>query len=716
MKKIWIIGVMLAILLLATVSNAEELQGVIFECNYPVEEFSRGNVGQFVCMENGLMVLDTQNEYLSFQTFQEGTPKYRSSVIEDGGQKKCIWAIAEQEGTLLAVEAAFGEAEVRDYHEVSVYEIQGQAKGQLAQREIVQLQWFDLCEAGEEIDSAIALPSALILVTDKNRALRFDLWNGAGTVIGDGNCMEVLKMDNGNYLLVENVEEGIQFSSRDANSDAVISSRRITSNASGFATKGENAYYCDGYCLYQISLAEETEAEPVVNLSLEYGGKAMIYGERYLISAMDKLLAFDMNASAQKAVSVYTDSIDPSLLEAFARDNPDIQLVKENSRGQDAILTDLLTKDSTVDVYVLSTAVSPAFQTIRNRGYLREIGGEIIQEYVASLYPQIQSEVMADGKIYGVPISIQPQMSSIGVNMSAWKALGRTDAQLPQSWDAFMRFITEEWPAMREGAEASGICLMTQSNYESLLSVFIFNRESQQMERGEPVYSTPDMIHNYDCYRKGLQEVLYAPDSFMGRALFTVLTPELGTNIDSEYIPLPLSMDGQETYPVATMVIMLINPYSQRSDTAQKFIEYCTGHLSKLNSIQMMPGYNVPVESAYYQNEQIRLQEMTAEYDDKIAAAQSEVERRNLEAEKANSLQREMEAIEALHWEISEQSIQTYRERMRDFKIYYALNASDAENRKRMDLYEKFFSGKIDAATYASNLDQSITMSALEDQ
>lgn len=122
------------------------------------------------------------------------------------------------------------------------------------------------------------------------------------------------------------------------------------------------------------------------------------------------------------------------VLDAFAQENPGIELRVEKSREIDSILTDLMTQDSTVDVYVLSSAMSPAFKTIRNQGYAMPIENEAIRAYVEQLYPQIQREVMADGDIYGVPIGMQVQMSAIGVNLELWERLALSKDELPQSW------------------------------------------------------------------------------------------------------------------------------------------------------------------------------------------------------------------------------------------------------------------------------------------
>jgi len=717
MRNIRVLTILLTILILSSSANAEFLSGIVFESSYPVEEFSRGDVSQFVMIENGLIVLDTQNEYISFGDIMGGAPKYQSSVIVSENEKLCIWGITKSDNKLLAMEASFTEESGRKYHEVALYEIPPQTEGDFEQEKIAPLNWFDICKDDEQIESMAVVSSTLIVITDKKRAIVFDLSSGNGTAVTEENYIDVLLMDDSNVILIQEKGEYNQLSMYNTNLHEITALKAIDVSTTGFATKDGSIYYCDRYRLFKTDFTEElVQPEFVTNLSVESGEKALISGNTYLLGTKDTIRAFDMNTVNEKKVVIYYDIMNSSMLDSFAQENSDIQLIVEKTRGRDSILTDLLTRDNTVDVYVLSTAMTPAFKTIRNRGYAMEIMEEDIQKYISQLYPQIQSEVMVDGKIHGIPIAMQVQICALGVNLEAWEALGMAKDELPQTWEELMSFITEEWPIMQDNASDMGICLMYQGDFETLPTVFVNNRMSQKPEMGEPVYTTPDMINNYDRYQEALLQELYAPNDFDGQALFSIFEITPGINMYSMYDLLPLTLDGKMTYPMSTMEVMVINPYTERRDVALMLIEHCIRNINPRDAVMMMPGNNAPIERTDYSKSLLQLQEKITMYDSRIAAAQSDVEKRNLKADKMRIIQEDMEYLESTRWVISEADIQEYRDIIEGFAIEYAFTTEESETRKLNDLYERFNSGSIDAQTYASGLDQALLMSEMEDE
>lgn len=145
-------------------------------------------------------------------------------------------------------------------------------------------------------------------------------------------------------------------------------------------------------------------------------------------------------------------------------------------------------------------------------------------------------------------------------------------------------------------------------------------------------------------------------------------------------------------------------------------IEYCVQHINPLDAIEPMPGNNALVERQEYAQLEQDLQGTIAVRDAKITAAQSDVEERNLEADRARIVQEDTQYLESMHWAVSEADIQKYRGRMNDFAVLYSFTADEAEERRLNGLHEKLSAGDIDAQTYASSLDRAITMSKMEDE
>lgn len=710
MKKFRWLPALFAALMLAACACAEPLNGIIYAADYATEAFGRGMISQFARVGDGLMLLDTQNEYLSWQSLDGGEPRRRASVIEDETGRKCVWGIAERAGELLAVEAEFSGDVERDYGEVAVYEVPRQAGGAFVQHKRAALDWFGACEEGEEIKTLLAYPDALIVVTTRGRALRFDLASGAGEVILEADCDEALKLDEENYILLEWTENGQAASVRGIQDGAVRASKPLLWGASGFAAAEGKLYFTSSYSLYELPLTGDGEPKAIAGLSIENGEKAMICGGRYLVVSMEELLAFDMRAKPQGKVVVRGPASSEALA-GFARENPDIQIVVEHSLDQGEAVTELLTKDASVDVYVLSSADDQTFRTLRDRGYLREIESEALQSFVSGLYPQLQREVTVDGKICGVPVSMFVQDAGMSVNLAAWEKLGLKREELPGSWRELMRFILERWPQMQADAEAKGVCLASYPG--NIGEHFLWARESQCPEPGEPVYATPDMIYCYAGYSQSVRQGLYPEEDFMGVALFQpAIWEALGTG---GYVPLPLTMDSEPTHSSVTVDIMVINPYSERVDAAQRLIEYCVANLRPEEAVMMSPENNAPVENAGHADRLREAEELAARYDARIAAAEGEAERRILAEEKDRRMQQEMEYVEQARWDVSPEEIAAYRALLEDFAIHYNMDPPDGVGRDLWDLLEQFEAGEIDAETYAKAMDRAYVMSAMED-
>ena len=79
-------------------------------------------------------------------------------------------------------------------------------------------------------------------------------------------------------------------------------------------------------------------------------------------------------------------------------------------------------------------------------------------------------------------------------------------------------------------------------------------------------------------------------------------------------------------------------------------IEYCVQHINPLDAIEPMPGNNAPVERQEYAQLEQDLQGTIAVRDAKITAAQSDVEERNLEADRARIVQEDTQYLESMHY------------------------------------------------------------------
>lgn len=85
------------------------------------------------------------------------------------------------------------------------------------------------------------------------------------------------------------------------------------------------------------------------------------------------------------------------------------------------------------DIFLLS---SGDFLRYYNGGVLFDLTPYVSADAKSDLYPNIMTTRLVDGKIYGLPMEVEPM--AMYYSLDAWKSAGLTDADIPTTWDQLL--------------------------------------------------------------------------------------------------------------------------------------------------------------------------------------------------------------------------------------------------------------------------------------
>lgn len=141
--------------------------------------------------------------------------------------------------------------------------------------------------------------------------------------------------------------------------------------------------------------------------------------------------------------------------ETFTAAHPEVEIVhQDNERDPEYYTTaefsgPMMTREFNWDVFCLFAEKADA-HLLMEKGYLLDLSGsEVIRDAVARMHPAIAEQCMLDGKIYAVPEYFRESDHILMVNMDCWEEAGYTQADIPQSFPAFLDFI-EAYVTRRE--------------------------------------------------------------------------------------------------------------------------------------------------------------------------------------------------------------------------------------------------------------------------
>ena len=417
-------------------------------------------------------------------------------------------------------------------------------------------------------------------------------------------------------------------------------------------------------------------------------------------------------------------------MEDFSIANPDVtfSFIDVFPKNNADLVIHMMGEENAADVYSLSLR-NYNLDSLYDKGYFADLQDNgIIKSSVSAMYPYIKDALMRDGKVIALPFSIRNNVNSY--NPRAFEAVGFTEKDVPKTYGELLDFMitwndkyAEQYPSMSLfGYDAD------PKVYKRIVAKSIVQEYAYACQRkGELVkYDTPEMK---DLLEK-LMDVDFSiikaltPESTVNdystlddwpKQLFQIwggASTETGYTDFFTYMPLGL-FEGEEPVVLVEIDALLINPYTQNYDTAQKFVEFMAANQSGTLRANLMPGENEPIRDP---NLDLDWYEKEISDTEKALKEAKEEDKRNIQ-DRLDLLQREYDQQKRFEWLSTEKSIAAFRA----LDSYFMLQIPDTifslnTNKDLVDLfYNRFLDGQISVDQLLKELDKKLRMIELED-
>ena len=502
-----------------------------------------------------------------------------------------------------------------------------------------------------------------------------------------------------------------------------------------YRTDNDTLYFAMNGELWALPGMDAERLESVASLPVEasYDVRPILTSEGYYITGnyeavvrrnTDPALRSDVRLTVQRN---YNPSINNAYY-AFSAEYGDVDVVMVEQ--VEDVVQAMMNRSSDVDIYCLGVD-SAEYEAVYSRGYMAELTeSEEISAFIDSLYPFAREACVKDGELLGVPVEFY--VDSMGYDPEAFARLGLTEEDVPTTWQAFFESLE---PLAAKVAEVEGMTLFDGfEDYGSarymLLDTMIASYMAYISQPGSELAFDTEAFRGalnaceaVDWTALGLAEPEdmngYSWTSSSGESTHDALFSSYGNPIADTYAvqgafqPLPLGFDGSRQLS-AQMTVAFVNPFSQHREEAIAFLEAVVREMKPVLKIQLCPEENEPVRNPNYDT-------TLAAYDQMIADAQAQLDAAETEAEKQAyaAILAEYEKVRADFlrygaWQASEESIARYRAFTPQIIVIRNLGMGGDNASAFYELQNQFTQGLITADEFIEGVDGKLQMMMLE--
>jgi hypothetical protein len=344
------------------------------------------------------------------------------------------------------------------------------------------------------------------------------------------------------------------------------------------------------------------------------------------------------------------------------------------------MLTDLLTGDTEVDIYIVSTdqISGPMVNAILDKGFALDLSGNAeISQFVYGMPPSLQKQIVQDGKIYALPLSITSNTYGYTVNEDAMADAGLTNGDMPENWLDLLDFIID-WCDTKAPEHSEVVPFRMYNEYYEAYNMILRYCDPYIYEDEYPNFDTTlfrDLLGKLRIAIKAMDDAeLLIPktdnenlrDAFLMRPTIienmasTCL--RLGNNKETESRLIkyyPVGSDVQNSFPVI-MRLLIVNPRSKNAGLAAEFAAQCLREMDELDYMALNPNALHTVADPDYEKNRNQMLEEIQNIESKKDAASGKLSKDDLEM-----LEWDKKWLnnDNLHkYIVSEDDIETYRE------------------------------------------------------
>ena len=507
------------------------------------------------------------------------------------------------------------------------------------------------------------------------------------------------------------------------------------------AESGRLFYMADGYVMAAEGFDFEG-AEPAAELFVRYAEEAacMVLPGDYYVCCTNfdgtAIRATAPGALPQTRITVQSAGVDDTLLGAyrkFGAAHGDVGVVlRENYAEDGAIARDMMNRDSSVDVYMLSVNTE-AYDALYSRGYLAALDDPAIVEAVEEMYPAVRDAITREGEIVAVPVMAYGW--TLCLDYEGFERIGIPRAEMPDNWSDFLDLL----PELPEMLPEDGSVRIFEDYYtrqqarRELVGAILNSWHLYLDARGEEVYyDSPELravlekAMALDLAAMGLPEggedasyemIVVSGGGGTADRDYTLVMPSGGCSIGSFYYavePALLSVIPGEEQPVPLgLAVAFVNPYSPNPDLAQEFLATILDGLNTSTAYNLSDKLNDPVRSSYYERAMGYIQEEMERAREGLESADP-LDVPSWE-ERIASIEAQKQMIDETGWEVSEKDLAWYRGHDDRLQVerYHGVSVEYGTG-EYAELAQQLLDGRMDAGAFLRELDHRAQMKARE--
>lgn len=450
-----------------------------------------------------------------------------------------------------------------------------------------------------------------------------------------------------------------------------------------FDTTANKLYIVSTNILYRCELGGPWEklnylSGPMISLGAQGG----IVNQKYLFCGYDQLYirdtAFQMESTA--ALTIAGGGNEPSFMKA-ANNLGGIPLVNtDNTRSINQVLTDLLTGDTQVDIYIVLTDsnTGPMVNAILEKGYALDLSGNSeIAQFVYGMPLSLQKQIAYNGKIFALPLSITGNTYGYTVHEDVMTDAGLKKEDMPGNWLELLDFIID-WCDTKAPDHSDIIPFRMYNEYYEAYNMILRYSDHYISQNQYPDFDTPlfrDLMGKLRTAIKAMDDAeLLIPktdnesirDAFLQRPTIienmTSTCLRLGNSKETESRLIkyyPVGPDVQNCFPV-TMRLLIVNPRSKNAGLAAEFAGQCLREMNELDYMALNPNALHAVADPDYEKYKNQRLEEIQNIESKKDAASGKLSKDDLEMLEWD---KKWLSNDSLHkYIVSEDDIETYRE------------------------------------------------------
>ena len=496
-------------------------------------------------------------------------------------------------------------------------------------------------------------------------------------------------------------------------------------------------YYVLSGSVWRMDVSEDGLGEPEEfgDMPLTYAsGNGVVYGDLYVLASYDAVVGRDVTLDklpAQRlrvANGSYEDAISKAYY-TFTDKHPEYMVSITNSLDEDNLLQSMMNRDSTVDIYTLSST-SSAFAALMNRGFMAELeSNATLSDTVNAMYGYLKDYVMKDGHIYALPMSGYVDIMNINTKLLTEK-LGY---EAPTSWIGLFNILADI-STNRKLEETPEVMIVDQGypkdEFRSQLFFAMLNDYFTWLDAGEEnltrgTQALLDLCAAYEAIdwdNLGLREEDDSEDggSIMADYSYDNVLLEWSSlslynyagSSENQAKPVALAIvEGEKPLLGQNVTFAFVNPFSEHKDEAIEYLADAWAMEAQGNRIMFSPGMNEPVLNEYYEENLKSINSSIADLQKTLDKTENEEARESLQNDLDSMKQWREDYEKSGKYEISPEQIANYRAFGENMTVQQSLIWNTNEGSTQV---QQYLDGAMNAQQLAAALEKTLQMHKLE--